>query len=248
MDTVEQNGKTYVLGDPRAYVVIMKTEGFTLSMSMLSKIKFRIDFDEDRNIEDEVVMTEEVSKAYNALKQFMKPSSRRGYGTTREYDAKQADTAIEILETAKDVLTPVIPFEEILAPVKTLKNFHNTLDEMVTESLPADVAEKKKEIEAKDQEIAELKDKLMAMMEDRQKIASEVAGHVNDAYKEALNKLKDDGMEESLMMVRAPFNATTSAQVYTGMQENEVPGILVGPQAQPSGHDFDEDGDDSDDD
>lgn len=243
MDTVEQNGKTYVLGDPRAYVVIMKNEGFTLSMSMLSKIKFRIDFYEDRGPEDQVVMTEEVSTAYNALKGYMKSTNRMSYGTTQEYDAKQADTAIEILETAKDVLTPVIPFEEILAPVKTLKNFHNTLDEMVTESLPADVAEKKKELESKDQEIADLKDKLMAMMEERQKIASEVAGHVNDAYKEALDKLKDDGMEESLMMVMAPFNATTASHVYSGMQENEVPGILVGPQAQSTGHDFGEDDD-----
>jgi len=244
-DTVEQNGKTYVMGDPRAYVVIMREEGVTLSMSMLANVKFRMDWDEDSTYDEKQVMTDEVAKAFNALKPFMK-SPHGGYSTTKEFTPDTMSKAIELLETAKDVLKPVIPFEEVIGPIKAVKSYRDTLNEMIEEGLSPENAQKKKELEGLKGQMEKLQEQISKLHADASKLSGAISEEYQSVAKEAQAKLKDDGLEEAMLFSTAPFNATTRSSVYSAMQAKEHPGILVGPEAADS-EDFDTDDGDGED-
>jgi uncharacterized protein YoxC len=226
-DMITQNGKTYFLGRPRAYIQIMALGSMSLSVSMLANVKLRMDWDEDEDLEGGKVMDKDTQKAYAVLKPFMKHGGSKGYATTWEFEPSQAEKALDLINKADAVMNNTVPVEEVIAPIKALMHFNTTANEMVEEKLSADVQNKKKELDALSKEIKDLQNKVNDLNAKGKAIHSEISEEVSKARTEVYEEQKSNGMLEAVTGAMGSYNATTSKDLYKSMQEKEVPGILV---------------------
>lgn len=223
-DVITKNGKEFLPGDPRAYLVIFKAHGVLLGMSTLGGLKFRMDFPNMGDMdEDEEVMDSDASKIVNDLRYFF-PKHRGDHMTTGLITEEDPEEILEFIHRANALMDETLDLTEIEAGVKSVSGSVTRskaiLDSLTESDMPQDLKEKQEHLK-------ELKTQYEALVKEINAIHTELHEFASSKQEAAKKAVEEDPEMQAYDLAQATFRATTNKHTAESFAEAEKTCVLV---------------------